>query len=67
MKKAAYLDPEKCIRDRFCQAANACPVGALTQNKRGELPQVAKEACIACGRCVMTCPERALKMKQIEA
>lgn len=59
MKRIAAIRSEKCPQDYSCPAVRVCPVGALTQ-KKYEAPTVHGDVCIGCGRCVMTCPEKAL-------
>lgn len=66
MKRVAAIHAELCPQDHPCPAVRVCPVGALTQDKQ-EAPTIHTDICIGCGRCVMTCPKKALYMVQKEA
>lgn len=39
-----------------------CPVGAIKQNNRGELPKIDGSKCIGCGKCATHCKMHAIKI-----
>ncbi|MFQ5408971.1 MAG: ferredoxin family protein [Anaerolineales bacterium] len=55
------FDPEKCIGAWQCY--EVCPIGCWTPDY-GQRKVVFHDAarCIACGACVMQCPEDAIKL-----
>lgn len=65
--KKAYIDPNKCDRSPFCPVKRACPVQAVSQEKKGFFSMasavVDKDKCIGCGKCVQVCPRRAVIMR----
>lgn len=64
MKNIAKIDVNKCPQNHACPSVRVCPVGALTQENKYSAPIVHNDICIGCGRCVMTCPKKALYMIQ---
>jgi translation initiation factor RLI1 len=65
-KKMALVDynlchPEKCDRG-ICSAAEACPSHLLHQEEAYQPPMPEPFACRACGTCVNTCPQKAIRM-----
>lgn len=64
--KKAVIDAKKCDRSPFCPVKRVCPVKAVTQEKgffKASTPVISKELCIGCGKCVVICPMKAVKMK----
>lgn len=63
----AYIDPNNCDASPFCPVKRACPVLAVTQEKKGFLrafvPIVQKDKCIGCRKCLDFCPHNAVRMK----
>lgn len=51
----------RCPQNHPCPSVPICPVGALHQQGFAA-PEVDKDQCIACGRCVSLCPKGALKL-----
>jgi Fe-S-cluster-containing hydrogenase component 2 len=52
----------RCPQNHPCPSVRVCPVGALTQ--RGyAAPVVDMDKCIKCGKCLRSCPMRALSMQ----
>ncbi len=56
------IDSAKCPQDHPCPLVSVCPVGAISQNGYGA-PTIDKEKCIACGRCIITCPYHCLSFE----
>jgi ferredoxin len=55
------VDPDKCTLCLSC--VSACPTGALTDNADRPMLRFAEAACVQCGLCQATCPERAITLK----
>lgn len=53
------INPQRCPQNHRCPAIRVCPVGAITQERKG-LPVIDNEKCITCGKCVTYCPMRAI-------
>lgn len=52
----------RCPQNHPCPSVRVCPVGALTQKGFGA-PTVDKDKCVKCGKCVKSCPMRALVLQ----
>jgi Fe-S-cluster-containing hydrogenase component 2 len=52
------IDPNRCPQNHRCPAMKVCPVGAIMQ-KGNELPEIAADICIDCGKCISFCPRKA--------
>lgn len=50
----------KCPQNHTCPAIKVCPVAAITQEGYA-LPQIAKDKCIDCLKCVSFCPMGAIE------
>ena len=58
------FDPEKC--KGVWQCYNVCPVGCWTpDNKKRVVIFHDGERCIACGACVLQCPQDAIELRFI--
>jgi NAD-dependent dihydropyrimidine dehydrogenase PreA subunit len=56
------FDPDKCNGTYQCYAV--CPVGCWTPNRpRRKVIFHDPEKCIACGACVLQCPEDAIELR----
>ncbi len=53
VEKKGNVKPMVCVQCGKC--AEACPVGAITQNAKG-VYMVNKKLCTKCGMCVEACP-----------
>ncbi|MDD5457045.1 MAG: 4Fe-4S binding protein [Candidatus Margulisbacteria bacterium] len=53
------VEVDRCPQNHPCPAIRVCPVGALSQ-KGFAAPDIDKEKCIDCGKCVRFCPMGAL-------
>ena len=49
----------RCPANHKCPSIAVCPESALSQ-KGFSAPEVDREKCIGCGKCVRRCPMRAL-------
>ncbi len=57
-----HFDPEKCTGVWECY--EVCPVNCWTPDQaRGKVSFHDPELCIACGACVLQCPQEAIEMK----
>lgn len=63
MKNRLSIKTENCPKNHKCPAVNICPVGALSQTDFNA-PVVDYEKCIACGKCSVFCPKRALVLEK---
>jgi NAD-dependent dihydropyrimidine dehydrogenase PreA subunit len=56
------FDPEKCKGVRQC--CEVCPVGCwIPDNDSRKVIFLHAERCIACGACVLQCPEHAIELR----
>ena len=60
--KTLIVKETRCPQNHPCPSVRVCPTGALTQEGCCA-PRVDTAKCIACGRCVITCPMRALTLE----
>ena len=61
-EKNLMVNKSRCPQNHPCFSVKVCPVGALSQ-KGFEAPSVDQEKCIRCGKCVKSCPMRALTLE----
>lgn len=54
------LDRNICPHDHLCPLIKICPVGAISQDADG-YPVIDHDLCIECGKCVRTCPLKAME------
>ncbi len=50
----------RCPENHRCPSVRVCPVDALKQNGFSA-PEVDHGKCIKCGKCIRSCPMRAIK------
>lgn len=61
-KLRIHFDAEKCAGTWQCHAV--CPIGCWTPDRQNRVVNFHDpELCIACGACVLQCPERAIELK----
>lgn len=62
----AIIDPETCRPEACaagtCLASKVCPVKAIWQPERGELPLVDPLRCHGCGKCLAACGLKAIEL-----
>ena len=49
-----------CPHDHVCPLIRLCPVGAITIGSAG-YPFIDYDKCIECGKCVRSCPKKAME------
>jgi ferredoxin len=58
---AVVLDTAGCTLCLSC--VSACPTGALTDDPERPMLRFAEQACVQCGLCQATCPEKVITLK----
>ncbi|MEI7749440.1 MAG: 4Fe-4S binding protein [Candidatus Moraniibacteriota bacterium] len=62
MSSAVKVDASRCPQDHACPLIRICPAGAIGQNGFSA-PTIDHEKCLACGRCVISCPYKCLSFE----
>ncbi len=59
------IEPEKCTNCGTCQPY--CTVGAIVENEKGEVREVAEDECVECGVCLRAevCPVEAIYQQEV--
>ncbi len=59
------IDPEKCTNCGTCQPY--CTVGAIMENKKGEIREIIEDECVECGVCLRAdiCPVEAIYQQEL--
>jgi hypothetical protein len=60
--RTLIVKTSRCPQNHPCPSVKVCPVGALTQ-KGFNAPTVNIDICTKCGKCVKSCPMRALVLE----
>ncbi|OCN00094.1 4Fe-4S ferredoxin [Clostridium sp. W14A] len=60
--KTLVVKISRCPQNHPCPSVRVCPVRALHQEGY-HAPTVNSDKCIRCGKCVKSCPMRALKLE----
>ena len=55
------VNPQKCPQNHRCPSIAVCPKGAISQQDIYSLPEIDKEKCIVCGKCMKFCPKDAFE------
>jgi ferredoxin len=58
---AVEIDVEGCTLCLAC--VSACPTGALLDNPERPMLRFAEDACVQCGLCAATCPEKVITLR----
>lgn len=61
-KMKLVVKTSRCPQNHSCPSIRVCPVGALSQNGCSA-PVVDYDECIICGKCVRSCPKKALVLE----
>ena len=59
--KTLSINKNRCPQNHACPSVRVCPVGALSQSGYSA-PKVDMKKCIKCGKCVRSCPMRAINL-----
>jgi NAD-dependent dihydropyrimidine dehydrogenase PreA subunit len=61
-KLEIHFDADKCTG--VWQCYEVCPVGAWVPDREArKVKFIGEDSCIACGACVLQCPEKAIELK----
>ena len=60
--RVVKVDQAKCPQDHACPLISICPVDAISQDGFSA-PTIDRKKCIACGRCVVSCPYKTLSFE----
>lgn len=58
-----YVDLSRCPQNHPCPSVPICPANALSQQGYAA-PDIDGGACVSCGRCVASCPKKALRFRE---
>lgn len=61
MAERPYIDYEKCTLKRTCM--EVCPAGVFAE-ENGKMVVKYPEKCIQCRACEVSCPEKAITVKE---
>ncbi|NTW30309.1 MAG: 4Fe-4S binding protein [Candidatus Moranbacteria bacterium] len=61
-KSTVKVNASKCPQDHVCPLIRICPAGAISQDGFSA-PTIDHSKCVACGRCVITCPYKTLSFE----
>lgn len=62
VNKNITVNAHRCPQNHTCPSLNVCPVGALTKHDF-EAPTIDIEKCIKCGKCIKSCPMKAISFE----
>ncbi|MCB8965102.1 MAG: 4Fe-4S binding protein [Bacteroidales bacterium] len=61
-----FVEESRCPQNHSCPVVGYCPTGAIKQKSRNSAPEIDKENCLDCGRCVNLCGYGAFMYKTDE-
>lgn len=57
------VEESRCPQNHPCPVVSYCPTGAIKQKSWNSAPEIDKENCLNCGRCVTFCGYGAFQYK----
>ena len=60
------VNKEKCPQNHKCPSIAVCPKEAISQKDIYALPEIDREKCILCGKCIKFCPKNAFEKCEVE-
>ena len=57
------VEEARCPQNHPCPAVSYCPTGAIKQKSWNSAPEIDKDNCLNCGRCVNFCGYGAFQYK----
>ncbi|MGD9978199.1 MAG: 4Fe-4S binding protein [Bacteroidales bacterium] len=52
---AIIVEESRCPQNHPCPAVHYCPTGAIRQRSWNSAPEIDREDCMSCGRCINFC------------
>ncbi len=64
--RTIIVEESRCPQNHPCPVVSYCPTGAIKQKSWNSAPEIDKENCLDCGRCVNFCGYGAFQYKANE-
>ncbi len=64
-RRVAYILQDACDKQKICPARGICPLAAIKIDSQG-YPYVVTQRCVGCNKCIHYCPQKAIRMKDVE-